>query len=548
MKQRKLNIHIIFIALLGLCIAACGKQADTDYETLPEQKMEDVEEPENIINEEETIRENVSEEEKEADMVKEESTIAADEQESEQLETDDVITTYITEDIEYSDEAAPVQYVDDLSLIEGLKDTNNIYAYQDGKVYYRKYHEDSYKETAWGTNYGFIPGTQKEIVCIDSDGKGTELFTDEGYGDIYLINDRFYMTDGEFHIESGSEYSQLYSVDMQGNDRIDYGDGEILAIDKEKNIIILKMREQDGAGYYVMNYETGEKKAMFFEYDGAHNTFEAYQDGWLYYSKVKMMDSVERLCAVSLEGEHRELIALTSDINKEESYPYREGILHVEVDKDRIYFIFGGYGGSASVFQGGILISIKLDGTDYKAAETRGDFFYVSHDDGKTLVYFPSRSWPVADYGGEHDTTVWNVEANICCPSELLQSILGSYDRQMYLTRCYNSANKGALCEQDLYDDEEEKTNIYAIPGDSGKVVRVAMDLGDYITKWENEEASRIEYEDLYYADGFLYFTVKYSVRDEDASVGWRDGYRRLRSEVYRLEIGRSTAQMLYSY
>ena len=143
-----------------------------------------------------------------------------------------------------------------------------------------------------GTNYGFIPETQKEIVCIDSDGKETELFTDEGYGDIYLINDRFYMTDGEFHIESGSEYSQLYSVDMQGNDRIDYGDGKILAIDKERNIIVLKMREQDG---------------------------------WLYYSKVKMMESVEGLCAVSLEGEYRELIVLTSNINKEESYPYREG-------------------------------------------------------------------------------------------------------------------------------------------------------------------------------------------------------------------------------
>ncbi|MDE7249626.1 MAG: hypothetical protein K2N82_07010, partial [Lachnospiraceae bacterium] len=479
---------------------------------MPEQRMEDMAEVENTIKEDEAITEDLPEEEKADDTVKEDVTIAAEEQESGQLETDDVITAYITEDIEYSDEAAPVQYVDDLSLIEGLRDTNNIYAYQDGKVYYRKYHEDSYEETALWANYDFIPGTQKEIVCIDSDGKETELFTDEGYGDIYLINDRFYMTDGEFHVEMGSAYSQLYSVDMQGNDRIDYGDGKILAIDRERNIIILKMREQDGVGYYVMNYETGEKKAMLSEYDGAHNTFEAYQDGWLYYSKVKMMDSVERLCAVSLEGEHRELIALTSDINKEESYPYREGILHVEVDKDRIYLIFGGYGGSASVFQGGILISIKLDGTDYMAVETRGDFFYVSHNDGKTLVYFPSSSWPVADYGGEHDTTVWDVEANICCPSELLQSILESYDRQMYLMRCYNSANKGALCEQALYDDEEEKTNIYAIPDDSGKVVRVAMDLGGYFTKWEDEEVDRIEYEDLYYADGFLYFTVKYSV------------------------------------
>ena len=119
MKQRKLNIQIIFIALLGLCLAACGKQADTDYETVPEQRMEDMAESENIIKEDEAITEDLSDEEKAADTVKEASAIAADEQEAEQLETDDVITTYITEDIEYSDEAAPVQYVDDLSLIEG---------------------------------------------------------------------------------------------------------------------------------------------------------------------------------------------------------------------------------------------------------------------------------------------------------------------------------------------------------------------------------------------------------------------------------------------
>lgn len=109
MKQRKLNIQIIFIAMLVLGLAACGKQADTDYETVAEQRMEDMTESENVIKEDEAITE--------------------DEQESEQLETDDVITVYITEDIEYSDVAEQVQYVDDLSLIEGLKDTNNIYAY-----------------------------------------------------------------------------------------------------------------------------------------------------------------------------------------------------------------------------------------------------------------------------------------------------------------------------------------------------------------------------------------------------------------------------------
>lgn len=41
-----------------------------------------------------------------------------------------------------------------------MKYTNGTYVYQDGKVYYRRYHEDSYEE----------------IVCIDADGMETEGF------------------------------------------------------------------------------------------------------------------------------------------------------------------------------------------------------------------------------------------------------------------------------------------------------------------------------------------------------------------------------------
>lgn len=72
--------------------------------------------------------------------------------------------------------------------------------------------------------------------------------------------------------------------------------------------------------------------------------------------------------------------------------------------------------------------------------------------------------------------------------------------------------------------------------------------MGYCFTKWQGEETDSVKYQDWYYADGFLYFGVEYRVYDEETSVGWRDGYRRLRTEVYRLKIGESTAQMLYSY
>ena len=464
------------------------------------------------------------------------------------LKSDKVIKAYLTESTEYTDTLTPVQYVDDLSSIADMKYTDNTYAYQDGKVYYRRYHEDSYEETALWGYYGFLPGTEKEIVCIDSDGNETELFDDEGFGDIYLIDNRFYMTDAILREENGIVHTdtRLYSVDMQGCGRIDYGNGNILVIDKDRKIMIVNDRNR----YFVIDYETAERKPISFDYANDYIQIKTYQEGWIYYEKSEKDYSVRRLCAVSLEGEQREIIALTSDINTR-PYGYKETILNTEVDEERIYFIFGGYDGSAQVFQGGQLISVRLDGTDYKAVDTNMDDFYLSHHNGKPLIYYsPNYHYRKAVSNEQYETAVWDIEADICAHSDFPGNLLSVYSAQAGPIWHYYPADQGVLCGTTSYDAvlEERKENIYAIPDDSGKIVRVVMNLDDRITKWENDEVNMIQYKDLYYADGFLYFTVIYSAYDKDASIGWRDGYRRLRTEVYRLKTGEDDAQMLYCY
>ena len=477
------------------------------------------------------------------------------EQEAEQTLPDNVIEVYEIEEAKYVDEVMPAQYTDDLSLLSDMKYANNTYVYQDGKVYYRRYHEDSYEEAALWGNYDDIPETKKEIVCIDAEGGETVLFTDEGYGEIYLIDDRFYMLDAKICEEDGSTHRErhLYSVDMQGNDRIDYGNGKILVVDKERNIIIMQVYEEDNTNYYAMNYVTGEKKVILSDLDDEDDYYSiyvsAYQDGWLYYEKyIAGDDIISKLNAVSYEGEQREIITLMTKFNNYSSY--RETILKMEVDRDRIYLIFGGYDGNAQEFQGGKLISVKLDGTDYKAVRTKGDTFYLCHDNERTLVYFPSHLNPVNDPCQDSDMNVWDVEADICCPSEFRQKILRAYDQQAGWMWHYYPEKKGALCGLTLYGDEikEKEADIYALPDDSGKIVRVAMNLGDKITKRENEEVYKVKYEDLYYADGFLYFTVEYNAYDKETSIGWRDGYRRLYTDIYRLKIGEDKASLLYSY
>lgn len=536
----KHKVQITMIVLLSYLLVACGEVEQTDRVNEVNQKDE-IEEYAEDKSEIELEQEPEPEEELEQEPM------------SQPPLPDNVIEIHLTEDIEYVDEVIPAQYVDDLSLLANLKYTNGTYVYQDGKVYYRRYHEDSYKDKElWGA-YGFIPETKKEIVCVDEDGVETVLFDDEGYGDIYLINNRFYMTDGKLYEKNGSTYTEkrLYSVDMQGNDRIDYGRGSIYAVDTDRKIFILEMWE-DGTVYYIMNYETGEKKPLFNEPVDYYINIEDYQDGWLYYGicdhEYSPDFSLNKLYAVSIEGEQKEIIEIMSVRS------YYGSIIDIEVDEDRVYFILGSYAGSAVDFQGGWLVSVKLDGTDYKAVRAEDDAFYLCHDNGKPLVYFPQ--YYNGLFGdddrpeGYNNTLVWDVEADKCYCSGFPSNVLHYYDIRTGVMWRYCSADMGALCSITISDSElqSEKTEVYAIPDDSGKIIRVVMDIEKYITKWKDEEVDLIKYKDFYFADGVLFFKVEYSAYDEETRIGWRDGYRRLHTDIFRLKIGESKAEVLYSY
>lgn len=550
MRRKNQKKQVVFIIMIALCITACGKseQLDREWGMNPEDWLEDS--MENAIEEE--IEDVVEMEEEGGVKGYEADGETAMESEPEKISQDNVIDADATEDIKYVDEVIPAQYTDELSLLADMKYTNSVYVYQDGKVYYRRYNEDSYENAALWGNYDFypIPETKKEIVCVDADGVETVLFEDEGYGDIYLVNNRFYMTDGKLHDTYAGK--RLYSVDMQGNGRIDYGDGSIYTVDTEREIFVLEMWE-DSTVYYIMNYETGEKKRLFPDsVDCFGIRILDYQDGWIYYTTSEydyIPDSpVSKLCAVSIEGEQREIIGIIS------SPPYGGYIIDAEVDKERAYFIFGTYAGSGVDFQVGLLISVKLDGTDYKAVWTEDDTFYLCHDKGKALVYFPRHYNGL--FGGddrpEYDALVWDVEADICYRSDFPTNVLYYYDVRTGLMWRYCSADMGALCSITISDDElqRKKTEVYAIPDDSGQIVRVVMDIEKYFTKWESEEeeVEMIKYKDFYFADGVLYFKVEYSVYDKETSIGWRDGYCRLHTDIYRLETGESKAEVLYSY
>ena len=142
----------------------------------------------------------------------------------------------------------------------------------------------------------------------------------------------------------------------------------------------------------------------------------------------------------------------------------------------------------------------------------------------------------------EYSATVWDMGAGTLSPSDYPYQFIQQQHGRPVLPYQKHAESK-PLC---ILMGEE--TNVYALPGESGIILPVAMDIDDKITAYDGAEIDLVNYEHMYYADGFLYFDVVYNLYDIDYSIGWRDGYRRLRTDVYRLQLGGEEAELLYSY
>ncbi len=553
------NRYNIAVLLLGLALTACGKQEGQNGADGSGTIAKAQTEVANDLQYQDTAQEVLGTLRVESDTAETEGeevdTFGAHRQEADTSESKqggaatDVITVYTTEKPLRSDQKIPVVYTDELSLLEQLGPTDCSYAYQDGNVYYRQYHEDSYEEGALWGNYQATAGTDKEIVRINADGEKTVLFTDQGYGDIYLMGNRFYMKEmvSKKNGDLPQSYPVLYSVDMQGQNRVDYGEqGFVCFADWDRNCIVMKfyMEDTQETVYKVLNTENDELTALPLDTDG-YCTFWDYHDGWCYFEE-DCRNGVFRIVAVSLEGKIREIIALSSDRETEE-YGYREYICDLRVDGERIYIVFGGYAGSGNFYQGGRILTTKLDGSDYRAIECSEDHFFVRQEQGRPLVYFMHHRYDdgeqVADDGDDYETTVWDVEKNMTYPCDFPYQLIYTLDKKLTIT-----GQPGYARPMCVYQSSAGQTDFYALPDDSGRIVRAAIQVDRDILQRNDGEEYEIDYQHLYYADGYLYFEAEFNIYDSEYAIGWRDGYRRIQTDVYRRRLADGKMELLYSY
>jgi len=114
-----------------------------------------------------------------------------------------------------------------------------------GKTYFREYNNASIEKVALLGNFDVEKEkkTSKYINAISSNGRIENIFKDSGYGDFYILDDRFYFQGYQ---------NKLYSVNMQGEDYREICKGNYIKCD-EKNHEIYYTNSQNNDALYKIN-------------------------------------------------------------------------------------------------------------------------------------------------------------------------------------------------------------------------------------------------------------------------------------------------------
>lgn len=424
----------------------------------------------------------------------------------------------LTEENDGSYYFSPVSH--DLSNLPAME--NEYYVEWEGNIYFRQYSDGDIEDGALWASFTEIADSEKELMCLSSDGELTQVRTDHGYGSMYIVGGRFYSQ--KYDERKNGWPGRVYSCELDGSDRREYDSTEVLAVRGDK---IICHGTGWGSGITVIDAKTGEEHALT---DSSEHTWE---QAWylgateeeIYYYRIFIQerDGEDKICdtvlySVDYEGTVRELTTLTHE-------RLALSINCFKILEDSLYFSAGFYDGSAIVYQGGSIYSIKKDGSGLKEEVHAQDEYFYLYDDGMNRVLYCN---PSDERGGLAEVVP------IVLKGEVPRGIIMRVCDRSYES-AFQDASTGALlyypdtsgiCYELLTGEErEEITGEAYVPGYLGQTIR-----------------------NIEYVDGKLFFTIDDGIYNPDKNIGWRDYYDRGRSTCYCKDLESGEIRLLYEY
>jgi hypothetical protein len=432
------------------------------------------------------------------------------------------------------------------SSVTAVNNGGNYVKYGDYTYYHEysspDYAEDEYENfeapeideySPWGR---FSLSAQKKLVRIDDYGVKEEPFdNNDGYGGIFIYHERMFLEDDR----------GIFSVDLAGNDRIEYGEGYIYAFDENKGVFI---NAPSSSYIEVINCDTGGRKTIS---NGGYFLCYDYDNGVVYVENYYDDQIVIR--SVNYDGTNEKLVAVVDrNILVDEYYFHKNSvtIMNLMIENGYLYFEYGAIGGMYGITRYSALsiARVKTDGTDFKVLAYVEDCASVASDGGD-----PGTKFLVINSNGNY-YLIYGVYANRYASESKFQS-LSLQDWSVTETDIQPQPVNEPFTDGKVNENYEE---ILIYPDDSGisKTLITKRDYAEIGITGENylgEEFYQF-IRDVELVGDWVYFTYEDGIHDEEndyVSTNFnKDSYAYIRqnTRVYRKNLTTSKIYLLYSY
>ncbi len=235
-------------------------------------------------------------------------------------------------------------------ILTGFDDSGSAHPTYANETYAWEYTTNSLKTAALFANYDYVTCDANQLVKTDANGKRTVIYQGNGYGNIWIVNERMYLYRNN---SKENKERELFSLNMQGKDEHAYGDYEVHAV-YDKYLVLTNSEETE---IHVMDTETEDIQLL--EADAQY----LYTDDDTVYFTEHPKDTDEHIVLASVKLDATERCRL-ADVRKEDVNQIIQTSANLYINcvqavQDTVYFSCGTYGGSASVYQGGVLAKVK---------------------------------------------------------------------------------------------------------------------------------------------------------------------------------------------
>lgn len=374
-------------------------------------------------------------------------------------------------------------------------EAGNVAQKEDGTVYYWEYDSASFEGSAALGYYKPIVGETNKLMMQSLSGEKVMIGDMEGGGSLVLTDSSriFY----EKSVDQIGGY-EICSIDQNSGQTQTYGLGRIEASDGKKIIC------SDSTNYCIdsIDAETGERTKLV---DGS---FLASHDGLIYYQPVEADSGAATkgkvsFAVVDAQGGQQKTLCTTEPDLYADDFQGTASIVSMVFKDEYIYFSYGSYAGTGSVYAGGKIMKVKKDGTEAEV---------VAGMDGLRAPAFSV----------SEDGTV------------VSQSIDEMYD---YI----NSMDKYFTRNGSIYFmNENGEPAELVTQADYASVGNVACG------QFNDNEAVTIQFAEK--IGNKVYMLLDHGVIDETSRVGWRTGYARVNSAMLSKDLDTGTVETVFSY